>query len=408
MDKISINHYERFIGKNCLDELRILASKLKTSTVQFVTTGQQAGSIFQTLSCMLPLFQELGVTVKWDVLDVDPELTAIAKVFHDGLRGTPVHVTTDMFQKFMTLDDEIMRTTPVGGDIVLLYDVPAMALVHKRHEREAKWVWNCHFDLSKPDPEIWHFLKGFVEEYDTAVLAAPGFVQKIQVPQFFIPPSIDPFSEKNRPLVQSEVTNVLKKYGLNRKKPMIVQIGKFDHFKDHAGLIDAYRLVKRYNDCQLILASGKDTHDPDIDKVIGELREKAGNDPDIHILVMDTADIDVNALQHSAAVVVQKSIKEGFALAITEALWKSKPVVASSVGGMPLQVTHNYNGLLCNTVAGCATNIRRILNNPGLAKKLGKNGHDVVKKNFLSTRQLKDYMLLFLYLYYPGEVISLY
>ncbi|MDD5439242.1 MAG: glycosyltransferase [Candidatus Omnitrophica bacterium] len=408
MGTITIGHYEKFIGRNAVDELKILASRLKTSTIQFITTTEQSGSIAETLSRIVPLLNELGIKALWEAIEPDHDLTAIAKVFHDGLRGSAVHTTTDMFQKFMALDDDMMRKASIKGDIVLMYDVPALALVHKRHEHESKWVWNCHLDLSKPDPEIWHFLKGFIEEYDTACLVAPAFFQKIQIPQFFIPPSIDPFSEKNRPLSQTEITTVLKKYGLSRKKPMIVQIGRFDHFKGHEGVIEAYRMVKRYNDCQLVLASGKGKGDPDVDEVLGELREKAGDDPDIHILVMDPADIDVNALQQNAAVIVQKSVKEGFALTVTEALWKAKPVVASLVGGMPLQITHNYSGLLCRTDVGCATNIRRVLNNPGLAKKLGRNGREAVKKNFLSTRQLKDYMLLFLYLYYPGEVISLY
>jgi len=199
----------------------------------------------------------------------------------------------------------------------------------------------------------------------------------------------------------------LRKYGIKRDKPILIQISRFDRLKDPAGVIEAYLQVKRYVDCQLILAGGTAQDDPEGFKVLEELREKAKDDPDIHILLMSQNDIEVNALQRSADVVIQKSLKEGFGLTVAEALWKAKPVVASNVGGIPLQIKHKYSGLLCHSVEGASFSIKQLLSSPEYARKLGANGREHIKNNFLITRHLRDYMLLFLSLYHSEDVVNL-
>ena len=225
---------------------------------------------------------------------------------------------------------------------------------------------------------------------------------------FLISPSIDPLSDKNRDLPQETIDNVLEKYHIPKDKPIITQISRFDYLKDPVGVIEAYHLVKKRIDCQLIIAGGTATDDPGSTKVFAETKEAAANDIDIHILPIPSgSDIEINALQRASTVIVQKSLREGFGLTVTEALWKAKPIVASSTGGIPLQVKHKYSGLLCHNVSGAAFAIKQLLNSPEYAKRLGENGREHVRQNFLLTRHLKDYMLLFLCMYHPEDVVYL-
>ena len=222
-----------------------------------------------------------------------------------------------------------------------------------------------------------------------------------------IPPSIDPSSDKNKELSPEIVDSVLRKYNIVRNKPIITQISRFDRLKDPVGVIEAYKLVKKYNDCQLILAGGTAADDPEGIKVLEEVKLTAGKDEDVHILLLPQNDIEVNALQSASTVIIQKSLKEGFGLTVAEALWKAKPVVASNVGGIPLQVKHKYSGLLCHSIEGAAFSIKQLLNSPEYAKKLGQNGREHIRNNFLLTRHLRDYMLLFLSLYHSEDVVYL-
>lgn len=209
-------------------------------------------------------------------------------------------------------------------------------------------------------------------------------------------------SDKNKELPPQTIGEVLRKYGIAPDKPVITRISRFDRLKDPVGVIETYRLVKRYNDCQLVLAGGGASDDPEGVKVLEEVKEKAGGDSDIHILLLPQNDIEVNALQRASTVIIQKSLKEGFGLTVAEALWKGKPVVASRVGGIPLQVTHKFSGLLCSSVDGAAFAVKQLLNSPGYAQRLGENGREHIRRNFLLTRHLKEYMLLFLSLYHGG------
>ena len=222
-------------------------------------------------------------------------------------------------------------------------------------------------------------------------------------------PSIEPLSEKNRELTRVEVISVLKKYGLPLNKPIVMQVSRYDRLKDPAGVIEAYKLARKYIDCHLVLAGSHAADDPESGEVLAEVREKAKGDSRIHILVVDpkTNDFDVNGLQRGAAVIIQKSLKEGFALTVTEALWKGRPVVASAVGGIPLQIRHKYSGLLCHSIEGAALDLKQFLNNPDYAAALGANGREHVRENFLLTRHIRDYMLLFLSLYNTSDIVYL-
>ena len=262
-------------------------------------------------------------------------------------------------------------------------------------------------DVSNPDPTVWKFLQDIILRYDSAIFSAPSFSRQLPIRQFLIAPSIDPLSDKNKELPQETVDSVFRKYEVPRDKPIITQISRFDRLKDPVGVIKAYKQVKKHIDSRLVLAGGTASDDPEGQQVLDEVREEAQKDPDIHILLLSQNDIEINALQAGSDVILQKSLKEGFGLTISEALWKAKPVVASNVGGIPLQVKHGYSGLLCNSVEGAAYSIKQLLSNPAYAKKLGENGREHVRNNFLLTRHLRDYMLVFLSLYHPEDVVCL-
>jgi trehalose synthase len=305
----------------------------------------------------------------------------------------------------METSQENIENVNTYGDIVFIHDPQPIALIRKKASN--KWIWRCHIDVSNPSQKVWKFLLDFILSYDAAVFSAPNFSQKLGIRQFLISPSVDPLSDKNKELPQETIDSVLRKYGLTKDKPMITQISRFDRLKDPIGVIEAYLQVKRYIDCQLVLAGGTATDDPEGIKVFEEVKEEAKQDRDIHVLLLPQNDTEVNALQRASTVIIQKSIKEGFGLTVTEALWKAKPVVASNVGGIPLQVKHKYSGLLCHSIEGAAFAIKQLLNSPEYAKKLGENGREHIRNNFLLTRHLRDYMLLFLSLYHAEDIVYL-
>ena len=408
MRRLRVSDYEKLVGKEVILELRLLAKKLKGKTIQCINSTKMGGGVAEILSKLIPLMNDLGIDAHWDVIKAENPFFNITKSFHNALHGNPVRISQDMFDSFINTSQDIAKDFNLYGDIIFVHDPQPIYLIKRKNSVDAKWIWRCHVDVSEPDMEVWSFLRKFIEEYDASVFSAPQFSRKLVNPQMLIAPSIDPFSDKNRQLTSWEIKKVLKKYGIKQDKPIIAQVSRYDYLKDPLGVIDAYKLVKKYIDCQLIFAGNRASDDPEMEKVYADVLEKAGDDPDIHALIMDPIDSDVNAIQSAADVIVQKSIKEGFALTVTEALWKKKPVVASYVGGIPLQIRDKYNGLLCRTVGGCASKIKQILNNPGYGKLLGENGHERVKKQFLSTRHLRDYMLMFLYLYNPQDIISLY
>jgi trehalose synthase len=295
------------------------------------------------------------------------------------------------------------------GDIIFVHDPQPIALIkNKSRIPDSKWIWRCHIDVSNPNMRVWNFLKEFIVQYEASVFSSPSFAQRLPIKQFLISPSIDPLSDKNKELPDNIIDSVLKKYGITKDIPIITQVSRFDYLKDPLGVIEAYRRVKKYIDCQLVLAGGTATDDPQSEEVLNKAKEKAGKDKDIHILLIPPkSDMDINALQRAATVIVQKSIKEGFGLTVTEALWKAKPVVASAVGGIPLQIKHKYSGLLCHSIDGAAFAIKQLLNSPSYAKKLGENGREHIRQNFLLTRHLRDYMLLFLAMYHNEDIVYL-
>lgn len=400
-----LEEYIPIVGEPVVADLRLLGEKLKGKVIQHINSTPVGGGVAEILNRMVPLLKELQVDCRWDVIKGGEQFFEVTKKFHNALHGRQEQITQNDFDVFMETSRQNIENVDTYGDIVFVHDPQPIALVKKK--KDNKWLWRCHIDVSEPDAKVWDFLMDFIAGYDSAVFSAPSFSRKLPIRQFLIPPSIDPLSDKNKELPQEDIDAVLRKYQIKKDKPIITQISRFDRLKDPLGVIKAYLQVKKYIDCQLLLAGGTAEDDPEGIKVFEEVMEKSKIDQDIHILLLPQNDIEVNALQRASDVIIQKSLREGFGLTVAEALWKAKPVVASNVGGIPLQIKHKYSGLLCHSIEGASFSIKQLLSSPAYAKKLGENGREHIKNNFLITRHLRDYMLLFLSLYYTDDVIHL-
>jgi trehalose synthase len=395
----SIRDYIPLVGAGEIDELYALAEGLKGRRVQFVNSTAVGGGVAEILSRFVPLAGELGVDIRWDVITGGIEFFEVTKAFHNALQGGAYNSRPEDFEIFRAHNELNRARMRMDGDFIVIHDPQPAGLIESRKNHSARWVWRCHIDLSQPNETVWNFLRTYVERYDAGIFSAPQFTRQLAAPQFLFYPPIDPLSDKNRELEPKEIEGVLEKFGIDPNRPILTQISRFDRWKDPIGVIRAYRIVRRYFDCQLVLAGGGATDDPEGAAVLAEVLGATDGDPDIHVLDLPPrSPVEINALQRSSTVIIQKSLREGFGLTVAEALWKRKAVVASAVGGIPSQVIHKHTGLLAHSVEGTAYQIRYLLSHPALAKKLGENGHEHVHEEFLVTTNLKRYLTLFSHL----------
>jgi trehalose synthase len=395
----SLDQYAPLVGAAEIDELRALAAPLKGRRVQMVNSTAVGGGVAEILSALLPLIGEIGLATSWDVLAGGPDFFEVTKTFHNALHGAPYQADPRHFEIFRAYTEQNKKLVRSDADFTVIHDPQPAGLIEARGDHQGHWIWRCHIDLSQPNPDVWQFLDGYLIGFDGSIFSAPEFCRQLPIPQYLFYPSIDPLSDKNRALEPSVVDAIVERFGIDRKRPLLTQISRFDRLKDPVGVIRAYKIVKRYFDCQLALAGGSASDDPEGSEVLAEVREAAGNDPDIHVLELaPAAPTEVNALQQASTIVIQKSLREGFGLTVAEALWKKKPVVASAVGGIPTQVIHKQTGLLAHSIEGAAYQIRYLLSHPDLAARLGEQGHEHVREQFLITGNLKRYLTLFLHL----------
>jgi len=325
---------------------------------------------------------------------------------HNAFHGAPVDISDDDFANFLEVNRANTSEIDLSHDFILVHDPQPVALIEKRKELGRNWLWRCHIDFSTPDPRTWNFLKNYIDWYDGAVFSAPSFTRELAIKQILIAPSIDPLSDKNKELPDETIHAVFQGFGIDLAKPIITQISRFDYLKDPIGVIQAYKMVKKYIDVQLVLAGGGATDDPEGPKIMEAVQAEAEKDKDIFVLFLPPgSDIEINALQRGSTLILQKSLKEGFGLTVSEALWKAKPVIASAVGGIPLQIAHKYSGILTHTIEGTAYWIKQLVNEPSYARELGIKGKEHIKNNFLMTRQIKDYLLAFLSLIHKDDIV---
>ena len=404
----SIDDYVPVAGASEVEELRLLASRLEGKAIQNINSTAVGGGVAEILTRMIPLLRDLGIEAKWSVIKGNERFFAVTKNMHNALHGVDIPVTGDDLDFFVDVNRRNAEEMDLTSDIIFIHDPQPIALVERKEELGGKWIWRCHIDFTDPKPDVWTFLKRYIERYDAAIFSAPAFSRPLSVRQVLISPSIDPLSDKNRDLSEEEIDRVCVRHGIDRGRPIVTQISRFDYLKDPVGVVKAYRMVREHVDCQLVLAGGGATDDPEGMRVLADVKREAEDDPDIFVLFLPPgSDVQINALQRASSVVLQKSLKEGFGLTVAEALWKSKPVIASAVGGIPLQIAHKYSGILTRTVEGTAFWIKQLLQEPGYARRLGVNGKEHVRANYLITRHIRDYLLLFLSLYFERDIIRL-
>jgi trehalose synthase len=391
-----LDDYRAIVGQSDLDTLRFLANEVKGKTIKMVNSTAMGGGVSEMLNRMVPLLSELDVPTHWDVITGGNDFFEITKAFHNALQGAPYELTQAAKDIFLAYDEQNRRRMQFGENLVVIHDPQPVGLILARPQTEASWVWRCHIDLSNPNAAVWEFLRPFIERYDAAIVSSQSFAQRLPIPQYLFYPCIDPLSEKNKELTDSQIQQTCDDFGIDRSRPIVTQVSRFDRLKDPVGVVQAYKLAKKYVDCQLVLAGGGAADDPEAATVLQEVKEAAGNDPDIIILDLPPwCALQINAIQRASTIIVQKSLKEGFGLTVTESLWKAKPTIAGAVGGIPNQIIHKLTGVLVHSIEGCAFQIRYLLTHPEFARGIGSAGREHVKENFLITTNVKRWLLLF-------------
>jgi trehalose synthase len=388
-----LEQYREVAPKGTIDFLHRLSDLVHGKRFLHINTVRYGGGMVDILRRLVPVMKAMGVEARWEVIAGTQEFTDVTRRIADGLQGRPEIITDEMYQIYLDVSARNAKSLDLDADLVFVHDPQPAALVD--HRKGGKWVWRCHLDAGQPNRAVWSLFRRHVLKYDAAVFSLPGFAQRLPIPKFLIYPSIDPLTEKNRELSRTEIGEVLDRFGIAKGKPMLLQVARFDRFKDQLGTIRAYRMAKKHHNCQLVLAGSGVLHDPEGEAVLAEVQQAAQNDPDIHILQLPPeADREINALQRAASIVMQKALKEGFGVAVSEAMWKGKPVIGGRAGGVSAQIVDETTGFIVHSVEGAAFRIRYLLSNPSAMSRMGALAKEHVRRNFLITRHLSDYLTM--------------
>ncbi|MEM4975679.1 MAG: glycosyltransferase [Sulfolobaceae archaeon] len=393
-----IEKYEKYIGEHELDSIFKIAERIKDLSILHVNSTRAGGGVAEILNRIVPLMKELGLNVDWKVIKGDDEFFNVTKSFHNALQNGIGNVNENHFKIYEKWQEINLSEIPLDYDIMFIHDPQPAGLIKFKKDNN-KWIWRCHIDISNPYPPVWNFLKKYISQYDSMIVSVPSFGRDdIDIPQFIIPPSIDPLSTKNKYIPETTITRILYKFGINENKPLITQVSRFDYAKDPLGVIQAYKLAKKHVDIQLLYVGSPATDDPEGEKVYNEVVKAAEGDKDIHLLMLPPySDLEINAFQRASTVVLQKSIKEGFGLTVSEAMWKKKPVIGGNTGGIPLQVINGVTGFLVNSPQGASHYIIYLIRNEKIRRRMGLNAREHVRRNFLITRELRDYLMTIAY-----------
>ncbi len=399
-----LNDYLPIVGQEVIDQLHRLADRLSGRRFVHINSTRSGGGVAEILSRAVPLLNQLGLETLWEVIIGDPDFFEVTKAMHNGLQGDRVNFTQTMIDHYREINKENARRFHWEADFVLVHDPQPAPLIEDLRPRAPHWVWRCHIDASRPQRLVWKYLRRFVQQYDASVFSMPQFAQNLSHPQYLIHPSIDPLSEKNRELSPEEVRAVLDRLAIRGDRPIILQVSRFDSFKDPLGVIQAFKLVRKQTSCQLLLVGGEATDDPEGPEIRARVEAAAAGDPDITVLLLPPdSHYEINALQHAADIIIQKSVREGFGLTVTEAMWKGKPVIGGAVGGIVLQIRDYHTGFLVHSPEGCAFRIRYLLHRPEMSRRMGKLAKEFVRRHFLITRHLRDYLTLLIFTENPDS-----
>ena len=391
--------YTHVVGRDLTDEIRALAEPLRGLRVVHLSATAFGGGVSEILYTLVPLMKDIGLDCEWQVIYGREEFFNATKVMHNALQGNPQDLTEEQWATWQSYNEMNARELSPGWDVCIVHD-PQPAALHSLVPDKAKgWVWRCHIDLSTPNPATIARLLPYVCHYPEALFHTAEYVPEgMRGHVNVVPPAIDPLAPKNMALSPDDASYVCQQFGIDVDRPLICQVSRFDPWKDPLGVIDAYRLVKeKVPNVQLALVGSMASDDPEGWDFFNATLSHADGDEDIYILnnFNNVGSIEVNAFQSHADVVIQKSIREGFGLTVTEALWKARPFVGGAVGGIPLQVENGVSGYLVGDVERCASRSIDILQDPALGKALGRRGKEHVRKHFLTPRYLRDYLRIF-------------
>ncbi|HIH96473.1 MAG TPA: glycosyltransferase [Thermoplasmata archaeon] len=391
-----IEEYEEIAGEKTVNHIYEEAVPLLGKHILHINSTYQGGGVAEMLNSLVLLMNSIGIDAGWRILHGTPDFFEITKKFHNALQGRKINLSKMKKRIYLAQNENFSIFTHIDHDAVIVHDPQPLPMINFYGKDCCPWIWRCHIDVSQPWQDMWRYLKRFITKYDAMVVSHKCYMKKeLKVPQHVIMPSIDPLSTKNEKITDRTISKYLSKNQIDRDKPIIAQISRFDRWKDPKGVVKVYKRVKKEVDCRLVLLGSFASDDPEGKKIYAETRKAALDDEDI-IFVTNATEILVNSVQRAASVVLQKSLKEGFALTVSEALWKGTPVVASNIGGITLQVIDGENGYLVDPFdyKGCADRVIKLLKNPEKAKEMGQKGREHVKKNFLITRQLLDWLRL--------------
>jgi trehalose synthase len=388
--------YYKVAGDEAISSIYRKARSLYGKHIVHINSTYQGGGVAEILVSLLPLINDVGMAAGWRILHAHPDFFTISKKFHNALQGDRVNLTEMKKRLYLQACEDFSVLTHLHHDAVIIHDPQPLPLITYYKKRQP-WIWRCHIDLSHPNPELWDYLKKFILRYDAAVISNDNYRKKdLPVPQKVIFPAIDPLAAKNNSLTPADVQKYLRKFAIPTDKPILSQISRFDKYKDPEGVLRVFLKVKEKVDCRLVLCGSMALDDPEGPGVLERIQKKARSLIDDGDVILKTVENDVlvNVLQKNSAVIIQKSRKEGFGLTVTEALWKKRPVVASNVGGIPLQIKDGESGFLLapEDEKGFVERILKILKDPALGERLGQKGYETVKKHFLITRLLSDHL----------------
>jgi len=391
-----LEDYRGIVGDEVISSIYRKARRLYGRHILHISSTYQGGGVAEILNSLVTLMNDVGIETGWRILHGNPDFFTITKKFHNALQGEPLRLTQIKKQLYLENNENFSRFTHIDHDCVIVHDPQPLPLI-KFYPKRQPWVWRCHIDLSKPGDDLFDYLKTFVLRYDIVILSNEDYRrQDLPVEQRIIHPSIDPLSPKNKDISANLISAHLKKFGVKGDKPLITQISRFDKWKDPEGVIKVFKRVREKVDCRLVMCGSMATDDPESLRIYTKVHRSAKSLLEKGEIVFITSEnqILVNALQRVSSVIIQKSLREGFGLTVTEALWKGTPVVASNVGGIPLQIVDGESGFLLDPqdLDGFADRIVAILQDANLAKELGQKGREWVRKNFLITRHLMDYL----------------
>ena len=395
---LRLEDFRHIVPDETLAEIYARARKLYGKHIVHLNATYQGGGVAEILYSLVLLMNDVGIDAGWRILHGSQEFFEITKSFHNALQGANLHLTDRKKGVYLQVNENFSKFTHLYHDCVIIHDPQPLSLI-RSYRKSQPWIWRCHIDLTDPHKELWDFLKGFILKYDQVVFSSEKYFKKdLPIDQRLMFPAINPLSRKNMDISDKTIREHITKVGIPADKPIITQVSRLDPWKDPEGVIDVFKLVKEKVDCRLVFCYNVASDDPEGLRMFNKVQRKANKllkSRDI-LFVVGNNETLVNAIQRHSSVMIQKSTKEGFCLAVTEALWKETPVVASNVGGIPMQIKNGSNGFLLEPkdTEGFADRIIHLLKNPKENKKMGKKGKETVRNKFLITRLLSDYLYM--------------